>query len=415
MHDTRDRKWHRFLKSFTLFRTALIQESYIETILKYIPIHTNILEVACGSGLTSVLLSDLGYNVVCTDRNTLLLDDPARKFAGFERLSVEQLDMFRLGQSYPSGHFDLIFHQGVLEHFDDAEIVAALKQQAKVAGYVIFDVPNDIRSDKTGLYGDERFLPVERWKELCIESGFDVLDVVGRRFEGDLDKVKAILGREERNRYGTSSTFVLKSKWTTPDRLHYGCGTVYLDGYLNVDAAPDFYSMDRSELARTHLHRNRTNYANYYKESFSDVYPNRDTRRIVVDMDMSLKALAGIFTHRFSELVMVHCLEHIPRYELDDFFADLKRIMRKDCRCVFAVPDNPAMVRLYLDAKTREDRAMYHNWIFGSQRNRYSHHFNGYDEEMLTALLHEHFQRVEYQENKNEYPALWVACTGLKE
>jgi hypothetical protein len=54
--------------------------------------------------------------------------------------------------------FDLAYHQGVLEHFPDEQIVQALREQAHVAEWVIFDVPNHRCSDRP--FGDERLLSV---------------------------------------------------------------------------------------------------------------------------------------------------------------------------------------------------------------------------------------------------------------
>ena len=109
-----------------------------------------------------------------------------------------------------------------------------------------------------------------------------------------------------------------------------------------------------------------------------------------------MEDLADIFTHRFAEFLMVHCLEHIPRYEMDTFFSRLKRIVKKDATCVFAVPDNLGIARLYVDAANTAERARYHDWIFGSQRDQYSHHYVGYDKDSLTNLLEKHFEDIQF-------------------
>ena len=88
-------------------------------------------------------------------------------------------------------------------------------------------------------------------------------------------------------------------------RLHVGCGTVYLDGYVNLDVEVPGYSFLASE--RPDLkERNRTTVDRYYKEDESREtleHGPREEQACVVDRYADLRALPyepGTSTSRFT-------------------------------------------------------------------------------------------------------------------
>ena len=58
--------------------------------------------------------------------------------------------------------FDVTFHQGLLEHFDDEQIAALLSEQLRVSRSVVFSVPNRFYKRKD--FGDERLLSKAEWE-----------------------------------------------------------------------------------------------------------------------------------------------------------------------------------------------------------------------------------------------------------
>jgi len=77
--------------------------------------------------------------------------------------------------------FDLAYHQGVLEHFPDEQIVQALREQARVARWIIFDVPNHRLS--AGPFGNERLLSPSHWRGSLNQAGLELVDEIGRGFQ----------------------------------------------------------------------------------------------------------------------------------------------------------------------------------------------------------------------------------------
>jgi hypothetical protein len=90
-------------------------------------------------------------------------------------VDIRKMDMFKL--EFQDRSFDLVYHQGVLEHFDDERIVAALSEQGRVGQWVVFHVPN--RRYPTRPFGDERLLSNGHWKKLVRSAGLEVVRVVG--------------------------------------------------------------------------------------------------------------------------------------------------------------------------------------------------------------------------------------------
>jgi len=169
--------WHDFFDTFNVFSNSLRLESLIRPIGEYNPPPGKILEVGLGSGATSRILADMGYTVTAVDIDEKVVAR-AQGISTFpeETLTIRQMDMFHL--EFPENHFDVVIHQGVMEHFGDDKIVEALSEQQRVARYVIFDVPNNRDNEKH--YGDERFLSLARWRTLIKRAGLNIIAYNGR-------------------------------------------------------------------------------------------------------------------------------------------------------------------------------------------------------------------------------------------
>ena len=115
MHDING--WIEFLDSpfFNLFDRSLILRELIMQIRRIANSPATVLEVGCGSGLTSVLLASMGYKVTAVDANVTLVEKVKRFTAVFPNLIGEQADIFRM--NFGDKAFDVAFSQGVLEHY----------------------------------------------------------------------------------------------------------------------------------------------------------------------------------------------------------------------------------------------------------------------------------------------------------
>lgn len=109
------------------------------------PTATRALEVGCGTAIDSYLLA-AGFpspaaEVVATDLSRDALHVAAKLADYFPvQLHLAAGDLLRL--SFPDGAFDIVFSQGVMEHFADP--LPGLREQARVltrGGFLVVDVP----------------------------------------------------------------------------------------------------------------------------------------------------------------------------------------------------------------------------------------------------------------------------------
>lgn len=124
---------------------------YVKMLLNYSGIEpgADILEAGCGSGKFSVTLATLGYRVVAMDYADSILENvsdlkkQAERYFGEIDLRLVKDDLRNLKTK---NSFDLIFNEGVVEHWLDKEerlnIIKQMKKVAKKGGTVAIFVPN---------------------------------------------------------------------------------------------------------------------------------------------------------------------------------------------------------------------------------------------------------------------------------
>ena len=123
----------------------------------------SVLEVGAGTGAMSIFLSQLGINVTTLDNDSEVLAQAAlakTNFGGSNALILG--DAFKL--PFPDHSFDLVFHQGLLEHFSDDLIHQLLEEHLRVAPVVWLSVPNQNYPQKD--FGNERLLSRARWEKI---------------------------------------------------------------------------------------------------------------------------------------------------------------------------------------------------------------------------------------------------------
>ena len=195
---------------FNLFDHSLILKELILQIRRVANPPATVLEVGCGSGLTSVLLASMGYKVTAVDANVTLVEKVKQFIAVYPNLIGEQVDMFRM--DFGDKAFDIAFSQGVLEHYSDDKIVCALVEQRRVARNVIVDVPNG--RGKVGDYGDERLISPSHWRKLIRAAGLTVANENARGMARWSQRYPKILSWIENSwiacHLGENSIFVCK-------------------------------------------------------------------------------------------------------------------------------------------------------------------------------------------------------------
>lgn len=160
------------MKSWGHFYSQEINIDYfIKNIFFHLPLFksiyqqnpTRILEIGSGTATMSIFLSYLGLQVTSLENDKKVLKEAkklVKKFKG--RVNFILGDAFRL--PFEDKSFDVVFHQGLLEHFKNEDIFKLLNEHLRVGQIVVFSVPNNYYPQRD--FGNERLLSQKYWEKL---------------------------------------------------------------------------------------------------------------------------------------------------------------------------------------------------------------------------------------------------------
>jgi SAM-dependent methyltransferase len=173
-------------------------------------------------------------------------------------------------------------------------------------------------------------------------------------------------------------------------KLHVGCGTVYLDGYVNLDVEVPGYSFLASERPDL-LERNRTTVDRYYKveESRATLEGGpRGEQHCVVDRYADLRALP-YERDSVDEIRSVQSLEHLDMREGPRVLRHWRDLLRPGGILHVDVPDFEETARQLLAQPDEPSKEWYYRLVYGSQKNAYAFHKNGFSPARLEWMLRE--------------------------
>ena len=129
---------HRFAAEW---RARSASASRLTRYLSSRPRPLSILDLGCGNGWLSNLLSKAGHSVLGMDQNRHELKQAARVFTTNSHLSFLEADIF--SAPFIPGYFDVIVLASVLQYFQDAPgLVSMLSNYLKPQGEIhILDTP----------------------------------------------------------------------------------------------------------------------------------------------------------------------------------------------------------------------------------------------------------------------------------
>ena len=152
------------------------KKKMVKKIIKYAK-NKKVLEAGCGTGLVAGYLQKLGLQVTALDLSQKVLDYAKKIATNSNVLSpckYEQGDILNL--KYKDKAFDVVFSNGVLEHFNDEELVKILSNQMRISKYVIFGIPSTYFGMNEKMLGNERSLTVSEWKKIINRAGGRVVE-----------------------------------------------------------------------------------------------------------------------------------------------------------------------------------------------------------------------------------------------
>lgn len=163
-----------------IFHQCIANRRLIEIIIQGTPAKGRILEAGCGTALLSLILADYGFDVTALDFTEEIVSYAKKRVClNNVDLTFLQGDILNLSVLFEDRYFDTICHSGVMEHFNDNDIIRSLAEQKRVTKKVIFSIPNNRNTLTPHHFGDERFLSNSNWMRLIKEAGFKKVNVYG--------------------------------------------------------------------------------------------------------------------------------------------------------------------------------------------------------------------------------------------
>jgi len=114
----------------------------ISILLKNIE-NPRILSAGCGRGLIDYwLIKVFGFKTVLLDNSKKCIQNLKKAFRKVDKEKFEICNASIINIPYPDNSFDLVWNEGVLEHFKRDEYEKALKEMIRVSQkYILIDVP----------------------------------------------------------------------------------------------------------------------------------------------------------------------------------------------------------------------------------------------------------------------------------
>ncbi len=147
----------------------------LELIKKYAK-NKKIMEVGSGVGISLIELSRQGYQVIGIENDVQMLNLSLRLAKEFDS-DIKVINADLTNHDYSNYSIDVIFSNGVMEHFSDSEIIDTLNKQLASNAYIIVSIPTDFFKPEMAYNGDERFLSPNEWVNIIEKSNGEIVEM----------------------------------------------------------------------------------------------------------------------------------------------------------------------------------------------------------------------------------------------
>lgn len=147
----------------------------IKLIKKYAT-NGNVMEVGSGTGILALQMASLGNKVIALDSDADMIALSKKYFLNeFNGVNITYVN--KDIRDYKSKEkIDVIYSIGILEHYNDDEIIELLNKQLELSKYVIFGIPTKYFDPKKKMYGNERYLSIKYWRSLIEKSNGQLVE-----------------------------------------------------------------------------------------------------------------------------------------------------------------------------------------------------------------------------------------------
>lgn len=152
------------------------KKKVINLINKYATNHS-ILELGAGTGVLALYISTLNNNYVdALDKDIDMIDLSKKYFLDkFPKANINYIcDDIRNIKDIVK--YDVGYSIGILEHYEDREIIKLIQKQISICNYVIIGIPTRYFDEDKKMYGNERYLPLNYWRDLIKKSNCRIIE-----------------------------------------------------------------------------------------------------------------------------------------------------------------------------------------------------------------------------------------------
>lgn len=186
-------------------------------------------------------------------------------------------------------------------------------------------------------------------------------------------------------------------------KVHIGCGSVYLDGWLNVDLAgpKTFLAKDRPDLVEMYKTTDDNYYGRHQDKTMEKLRKGPVEKEYVCDAFGSFSDLPGQ-TWQIEEILARHSFEHLSISEAHRALDEIDRKMKPGGLLRLDVPDHEGTLKKFKETGDE----FYIRHLLGPRRNDYGFHMMSYSPDRLQTLVEAHGFVYEGEEpNIHFYPA----------
>jgi len=185
-------------------------------------------------------------------------------------------------------------------------------------------------------------------------------------------------------------------------KLHWCCGDIYLDDYVNIDIHGVLeYTLTENP--------NKTTLDSYYKRPFEKEFDKRERGMFIVDKILNILDIWPFASNSIDEVVMISSWEHFFKPEMLFIKSQIERVLKSGGKFIVDFPDIKKDMELYYDS----DPDYLMELIYCNGKNKHSIHKYGYTVESFKKLWGSKYNVEQKIIVEHNYPMIGMEVTKL--